>query len=57
MYFPPHHPDKIVPLFVVLLVGLSQVVDEHRLLNTVASNLHPLSSRSRSSTFRPGGGR
>ena len=29
----------IVPLFVVLLVGLSQVVDEHRLLDTVASNL------------------
>jgi YihY family inner membrane protein len=29
----------IVPLFVVLLVGLSHVVDEHRLLDTVASNL------------------
>jgi YihY family inner membrane protein len=29
----------IVPLFVVLLVGLSHVVDEHRLLETVASNL------------------
>ena len=29
----------IVPLFVVLLVALSHVVDEHRLLDTVASNL------------------
>ena len=29
----------IVPLFVVLLVGLSHVVDQHRLLDTVASNL------------------
>jgi membrane protein len=29
----------IVPLFVVLLVGLSHVVDERRLLDTVASNL------------------
>lgn len=29
----------IVPLFVVLLVGLSHVVDEQRLLETVASNL------------------
>jgi membrane protein len=29
----------IVPLFVVLLVGLSHVVDEDRLLDTVASNL------------------
>lgn len=29
----------IVPLFVVLLVGLSHVVDEQRLLDTVASNL------------------
>jgi len=29
----------IVPLSVVLLVGLSHVVDEHRLLDTVASNL------------------
>jgi len=29
----------IVPLFVVLLVGLSRVVDEQRLLETVASNL------------------
>jgi YihY family inner membrane protein len=29
----------IVPLFVVLLVGLSNIVDEHRLLDTVASNL------------------
>jgi uncharacterized BrkB/YihY/UPF0761 family membrane protein len=29
----------IVPLFVVLLVGLSHIVDEHRLLETVASNL------------------
>jgi YihY family inner membrane protein len=29
----------IVPLFVVLLVGLSHLVDEHRLLETVASNL------------------
>ena len=29
----------IVPLFVVLLVGLSHVVDEHRLLDTVAPNL------------------
>jgi hypothetical protein len=29
----------IVPLFVVLLVGLSHVADEHRLLDTVASNL------------------
>lgn len=29
----------IVPLFVVLLVGLSHVVDEHQLLDTVASNL------------------
>ena len=28
-----------VPLFVVLLVGLSHVVDKHRLLDTVASNL------------------
>ncbi len=32
-------PLAIVPLFVVLLVGLSHVVDEHRLLDTVASNL------------------
>ena len=30
----------IVPLFVVLLVCLSHVVDEHRLLDTVASNLN-----------------
>jgi YihY family inner membrane protein len=30
---------SIVPLFVVLLVGLSHLVDEHRLLDTVASNL------------------
>jgi len=29
----------IVPLFVVLLVGLSHVVDQQRLLDTVASNL------------------
>jgi YihY family inner membrane protein len=29
----------IVPLFVVLLVGLSHVVDKHQLLDTVASNL------------------
>ena len=29
----------IVPLFVVLLVGLSHIVDEHRLLDTVAANL------------------
>jgi membrane protein len=29
----------IVPLFVLLLVGLSRVVDEQRLLDTVASNL------------------
>lgn len=29
----------IVPLFVVLLVGLSNIVDEQRLLDTVASNL------------------
>jgi membrane protein len=29
----------IVPLFVVLLVSLSHVVDEHRLLDTIASNL------------------
>jgi membrane protein len=29
----------IVPLFVVLLVGLSHVVDEDRLLDTVGSNL------------------
>jgi len=29
----------IVPLFVLLLVGLSHVVDERRLLDTVASNL------------------
>ena len=29
----------IVPLFVVLLVGLAHVVDEHRLLDTVDSNL------------------
>ena len=29
----------IVPLFVVLLVGLSHVVDEQRLLDTIASNL------------------
>jgi len=29
----------IVPMFVVLLVGLSHVVDEQRLLETVASNL------------------
>jgi membrane protein len=30
---------SIVPLFMVLLVGLSHVVDERRLLDTVASNL------------------
>jgi membrane protein len=30
---------SIVPLFLVLLVGLSRVVDERRLLDTVASNL------------------
>ena len=30
---------SIVPLFVVLLVGLSHVVDEQRLPDTVASNL------------------
>jgi YihY family inner membrane protein len=30
---------SIVPLFVVLLVGLSHLVDEQRLLDTVASNL------------------
>jgi membrane protein len=30
---------SIVPLFLVLLVGLSRVVDERRLLGTVASNL------------------
>jgi membrane protein len=30
----------IVPLFVVLLVGLAHLVDERRLLDTVASNLH-----------------
>src|SRR3972149_4157828 len=30
---------SIVPLFMVLLVGLSHVVDEGRLLDTVASNL------------------
>lgn len=29
----------IVPLFVVLLVGVSHVVDEHRLLDTVPANL------------------
>jgi membrane protein len=30
---------SIVPLFMVLLVGLSHLVDERRLLDTVASNL------------------
>jgi membrane protein len=30
---------SIVPLFLVLLVGLSRVVDERRLLGTLASNL------------------
>lgn len=33
---------SIVPLFVVLLVGLSRVVDERRLLDTVQSNLELL---------------
>jgi membrane protein len=33
---------SIVPLFVVLLVGLSRVVDERRLLETVQSNLELL---------------
>jgi membrane protein len=33
---------SIVPLFVVLLVGLSHVVDERRLLDTVQSNLELL---------------
>jgi membrane protein len=33
---------SIVPLFVVLLVGLSRIVDERRLLDTVQSNLELL---------------